>query len=621
MSDLAYLHEVFQAMQSSNKKFMKSARESMYFYTGGYGTGQWDHADISKLRSEGRPPLQLNIILPKVNLVTGIERQGRTSYRARPVEMNDDNEAKLITSLLYHLDKSQSLHNVFSRVFKDGVITGRGWVDMSVEPGEYFDSKISIRRESWANVLMDPEATTPDCSQWGRLARTKLLSITQAKNMFPDALKDIKKAEDIQEPLMGEETLLGMQMGNKYKNVDPNYGFKSMEAYNMDAHQKKIRIVELWEREYEKEFFIVNPKSGRFSQEGFKTKRKANEAIRQIMERPEMEVAPVELQVATKTVPKTYVTIFAGARILQEKTPNPYKHNQFPLIPFFYTFEDYGNTVDTFGLVENLKDPQREKNKRRSQALDIINRSPKGGGIFTGNKVTAEQMNRASANGEWIGIPGYKGRISDFMSQWSNQHTALVPTIASFEQRSDFDAKEISGATDPMMGRATSSTESGLAVQTRIRQGMNTLMEQMENLDTCKKNTLEMAIVNMQQYYSVEKIQRIIGSEFESVEPEEQAQVNQIINKFLTNFSNMEFDVVLDQGQNTPTMRALMANQVGELVRNGYASLFPLFVELSDMEASDEILEKFEQERQAQTQSQQQQKPPQMSGEGVMSNE
>ena len=84
----------------------------------------------------------------------------------------------------------------------------------------------------------------------------------------------------------------------------------------------------------------------------------------------------------------------------------------------------------------------------------------------------------------------------------------------------------------------------------------------------------------------------------------------------------MEFDVVLDQGQNTPTMRELMANQVGELVRNGYASLFPLFVELSDMEASDEILEKFEQERQAQIQSQQQQqKPPQMSGEGVMSNE
>ena len=69
MSDLAYLHEVYQAMQSGNRTFMQAAKESMYFYTGGYGTGQWDSSDISKLRAEGRPPLQLNIILPKVNLV------------------------------------------------------------------------------------------------------------------------------------------------------------------------------------------------------------------------------------------------------------------------------------------------------------------------------------------------------------------------------------------------------------------------------------------------------------------------------------------------------------------------------------------------------------------------
>ena len=57
MSDLAYLHEVFQAMQGGNKEFMQAARESMYFYTGGYGTGLWDSSDISKLRADGRPPL------------------------------------------------------------------------------------------------------------------------------------------------------------------------------------------------------------------------------------------------------------------------------------------------------------------------------------------------------------------------------------------------------------------------------------------------------------------------------------------------------------------------------------------------------------------------------------
>jgi len=285
-------------------------------------------------------------------------------------------------------------------------------------------------------------------------------------------------------------------------------------------------------------------------------------------------------------------------------------HNQFPIVPYFYHFEDMGDYVETFGLVENMKDPQREKDKRRSQMLDIINRSPRGGGIFAGNKVSQEEMNEASTTGRWIGIPGFKGRVSDFMQQWSNSHLSLVSSIAAMEQKAEMDAKEISGATDPMMGIATSTKESGIAAQTRIRQGMMTLQEQMENLDFTKSTVLMQAIKNMQQFYTADKIKRIIGAETEKAESPEEAQViEETINRFLTNFEKFEFDIVLDKGENSATMRAAKAQQVGELVRNGFASLFPLYVELSDMEAGRDILEKFEEERSAQMQAQQRQMP------------
>ena len=137
------------------------------------------------------------------------------------------------------------------------------------------------------------------------------------------------------------------------------------------------------------------------------------------------------------------------------------------------SFEDMGDYVESFGLVENMKDPQREKDKRRSQMLDIINRSPRGGGVFSGNKVSQEEMNEASTTGRWIGIPGYKGRVTDFMQQWSNSHLSLIGSISAMEQKAEYDAKEISGATDPMMGIATSTKESGVAAQTRIRQGLS----------------------------------------------------------------------------------------------------------------------------------------------------
>lgn len=597
------LHEVFNAMVINDSEWFDSAEESMRFYTGGFGTGQWEEQDLQTLRAEGRPPLQLNIILPKVNLVTGVERQGRSSWKARPIESDDENEAMLSTSLLYHLDRNRKLQSLFSRVFKDGVITGRGWIDVCVEPGQFYDGEINIKRESWANVHIDPEARTQDTKDWNYLARSKYLTLNQMKQMFPETSEDISSVEDFLSIPQG----ISKEVGSYYKNAE-----EMSSAYHLDEAHQKIRVIEMWNREYERGFYIINKSTGRISQNSFKTQNAAGKQIQelQLMEEVSQAQTKTEFGVISRVVPKTYLTITAGTHVLQEKKENPYMHNQFPLVPYFYHFEDMGDYTETFGLVENMKDPQREKDKRRSQMLDIINRSPRGGGIFAGNKVSQEEMNEASTTGRWIGIPGFKGRVSDFMQQWSTSHLSLVGSIAAMEQKAEMDAKEISGATDPMMGIATSTKESGIAAQTRIRQGMLTLQEQMENLDLTKSNVLMQAIKNMQQFYTPDKIKRIIGAETDKAESPEEAQaIEETINRFLTNFEKFEFDIVLDKGENSATMRAAKAQQVGELVRNGFASLFPLYVELSDMEAGRDILEKFEEERSAQMQAQQKQAP------------
>lgn len=592
------VHEVFEAMLVNDREWFEAAQESMKFYTGGFGTGQWEDSDLSKLRAEGRPPLQLNIVLPKVNLVTGVERQGRTSWKARPVEGDDYNESQIATALLYHLDRNRKLQQLFSRVFKDGVITGRGWVDVCVEPGKFYDGEISIKRESWANVFIDPEARTPDTKDWNWLARCKYLTLNQVQRMFPDSAGDVKNVDE----LLIYNTSNDKEVGSLYGNGDEIIG-----ANHLDTEHKKVRVIEMWNRDYVREHYIINKGTGRISSSGYKSKSDAEKHIIELKQFEDQALqSSTDLGIISRVVPKTFLTISAGARVLQETRLNPYNHNEFPLVPYFYHFEDMSDKVETFGLVENMKDPQREKDKRRSQMLDIINRSPRGGGVFSGNKVTAEQMNDASQSGKWIGIPGFKGRITDFLQQWSNSHLSIVSSIAAMENKAEMDAKEISGATDPMMGVATSTKESGIAAQTRIRQGMMTLQEQLENLDITKTAVLKQAIQNMQQFYTEDKVRRIIGAEMDSMEsPQEAMESAQVIDRFLNNFEKFEFDIVLDKGENSPTMRAAKAQQVGELIRNGFTSLFPLYVELSDMEAGRELLEKFEEDRAAQMQAQQ----------------
>ena len=57
-NQIVELDEMFQAMLQSDEDWMESAKESVSFYTGSFGTGQWTSDDLEKLRSENRPPLQ-----------------------------------------------------------------------------------------------------------------------------------------------------------------------------------------------------------------------------------------------------------------------------------------------------------------------------------------------------------------------------------------------------------------------------------------------------------------------------------------------------------------------------------------------------------------------------------
>jgi hypothetical protein len=66
--------------------------------------------------------------------------------------------------------------------------------------------------------------------------------------------------------------------------------------------------------------------------------------------------------------------------------------------------------------------------------------------------------------------------------------------------------------------------------------------------------------------------------------------------RFMKDFEIMKFDLVLDETQSSPTLRALKAAQVSELIRQGYGSLLPLYLELADFEASSEVMDKVNEE-------------------------
>jgi len=623
-NDIKEFDDILKAMKANDEGWMDSASESVKFYTGGMGTGQWYDEDLDELQNENRPPLQLNIVLPKVNLVAGLERQQRTYWKARAVDYEDEPTASLITPLLYHIDRGGKLQNVFSRVFKDGVITGRGWVDCYIDVGSDFGAEVFVKRESWANVYVDPDANSMDTSTWQRMARIKWFSLGQLKSMFPDALDDVKEVKDmVRLPELDYEDKsddTSYETGSRYHQGD----IVNPAEY---INEKMVKVVEFFTREFVHEYYVINSDTKEMFPMAFKSKKQAEDNIDRVKnvfkQRADDFGAEVSdsFNIIGKSANHIHNTLYSGARVLQKKAKMPYSHNEFPLVPYFYYYEDMGDGIETFGMVENLKDAQREKNKRRSQALDILNRTPKGGGVFDGRMgLRAEDMKRASSSGEWVRVNKINGSLRDMMQQWSMAHLPIVNVVENMEARSEIDAKEISGATDPLMGIASSSKESGFASNVRMRQGMLTLSEALDNLDSTKRKVLNMIVSNLQQYYEESQIRRIIGLESEDVEQD-------MITKFIGDFKynkSLKYDIILDKGDQSPTLKAMKFNELAKMIQMlpAYAeALLPAMIENSDWESKDEILEKIQQvaqrEQMAKMVEMQQKNQPKQNKQGV----
>jgi hypothetical protein len=589
VTDLRIYRDVFEAMVKNDEDFVESGKRSMQYYTGGFGEGQWDKDDLDKLKAEKRPPLQLNIILPKVNMVVGVEQQQRTYWKASAVGLEDEDWSQLATPLLLHVERQQNLERKFSRMFKNGAVVGRDWLEVIVERGNDFDYDISVERESWYNVHIDPEARTDDTSKWHWLARSKWFTIDELHANYPETLKyktvrDFKNDEfEVGE---SEEMSVGKERGDFYEQGD-----KINWTYYVDESKQRIRVVEMWEREWFVNYVVLSP-------EGVKVGDSEDK------EEAEAMAASVGGKVVHKADTRIWHLVYSGKKELSKRKKSPYWHKEFPLVPFFYYYEDMGDGIETFGMVENLKHPQNEKNKRRSQALDILNRSPKGGGVITDDAgISAEALQEASSSGKWAFLRLRKGRkLGDVMMQWAMNHLPILGYIANLEERSEFDAKEISGAVDPLMGKASSSKESGFAAQTRIKQGLLTMEEPLNNLDFVKKKILKMIMSNIQQYWTPEKIRRVIGMETENAASLEEAkQMDAQIDKFIREFKNrrgmLKYDIRLTKSE-SPTVKSIKFREIAELIKMvpAYApALLPELVRQSDWESKEEVLNKIEQ--------------------------
>jgi len=250
-------YEEFKVWYQAKRKRIERQIEDFRFVFG----EQWTAEEKDKLRSAGIDPYVDNRVQPNVHLLTGLERQNRTDFRAYPRGDEDGVKAEIATLLFKDVIEKSEFNAKSSDQFKDGVICGESYLEL------YLDNTESLINGSpkWCKVdtdqvIPDPASKEYDFSDARAVYKLKTaIELEDLVNMFPDKRRQITK---LGSGRLDVETLVG----NGDRLQKRNYGRIGEKSEGAQGDREDSDgLFDLIERYYKKwirKVFIGDRKTG-----------------------------------------------------------------------------------------------------------------------------------------------------------------------------------------------------------------------------------------------------------------------------------------------------------------------------------------------------------------------
>lgn len=582
-SKISKFRRWFRDAVDGNDKWRKAAQEDYDFVAG----KQWKDADIQAFEASGRPAITINRIKPLINVLSGYQRLNRYDIDFLP-RTNDDVDIcqvrKGITK--YVLDRCD-YDSQESAAFLDAAIGGLGWLDVGYEfDDEMQDGEAYVRREDPFSIYVDPEAHKQDFSDAKYICRAKWVDKDELISIYPEKKDTIEAQYAVYDPDEKEA---------EDARPDPMW-------YKADI--KKVRLVECWYKTRAKESLY-------YLQDGT--------TVHQEDVTVDMFLQGLIAGKEVINITKVRVCSFFDT-VMLEDIDSPYLHGEFPLVPI--TCYAFGAGDLPAGFVRDLKDPQREINRRRIQVLHILNTSGNGGGWIEEDAMSPDQKAEFERKGA---IPGHfsevrpgtiaGGKIMERGMQ--NPPAAIIQA----ESQATNDLTAISGINEALMGVDIPSGSSGRAIELKQKQAITHIAPMFDHLRKAKKKVAYLLWGRrgyagvIPQFYTDDKVYRVEGTngqQFIRVNQQiiEQDPLGNTIHRTLNDLSQGEFDIVVSDTQASTTQRqAQMWSLVDAVSKLGLPGdlVFDIIIDLSDLPNREEIKQRWQQRQQAQAQQAQQQ--------------
>ncbi|MCK4784202.1 MAG: hypothetical protein KAV87_10660, partial [Desulfobacteraceae bacterium] len=531
-------HENWKAYERSRDaghlNYIDLAKKCERFYRG--GGEQWDDTDKAALEAEGRPALEINMILSTINTMIGEQTSTRSDIVYKPRKDATEETADVLTQLALQIQDNNGYEWVESQVFADGLIQDRGYFDIRLDFTDHIEGEIRITAEDPLSILPDPTAKDYDPKTWKEVIKTKWMTLDDVELQYGK-----EKAKQLENFISSVDSAYGVDSVRFEESTfgDSSGWYNIVESEN---HLKKARVVERQHRKLSMVKFFVDSETGDMraipddwdDERIEKVKKQANVFVMQ------------------KVVSRIRWTASIDGFLLHDDW-SPYQ--SFTIVPFF----PYFRRGKPFGVVRNLISPQEQLNKLESQELHIINTTANSGWLVEAGSLTNMDEDELEQRGAETGLVMVYGRNRNAPEKIMPNS---VPTgIDRAAQKASSSIRSISGVGEGLLD-ISGPEVSGVALKQKRSSGMMQLQVPFDNLSRSRRILAERILELIQRFYTETRVFQVINFK----DPQQTSQevvINGInaVGEVINDVTLGEYDTIVSS---TPARDSYMDSQFAE---------------------------------------------------------
>lgn len=475
---------------------------------------QWTQEELRVRDAQGRPSFVWNKIGRLVRLVLGYHRNNRSDTKYLPG--HDGTGTDQTASALSHLAKHTSEFNqepyIDAEVMMDGIITGRGFYDARLdwEHNDFGDLKLTAKDPF--SIKIDPDAEEYDLNQGNFVIEDRWTDVDEIAFTYGTEI------EQFISPLVTRGGYAGMP-ASLFTAVDAIMPWRTFGGrvddnpytdvmqylYNaFDPYRKNIKIVDCqhYVRVLQRCFVDLETGNKEPIPESWDDER-IKKVLAWSVDNAAKKGKLSSIRVQPRKVRRVRWTTMVGDIIVYDNW-SPYE--TFTMVGYFPWFR----RGKTRGMVEDLVDPQRAKNKHRNDKQQIIATAANTGWKYHSRSMTPDQKEilerEGSAPGvhiEWDGEPWMEPKRIE---------PGMPPTgLDRLEQQDDQDMMEISGINEAALGDEDVKVQSGRALEAKQRQAVISVQIYMDNNSRTKELLARKKLEVYQNHYNQPRIVSVLG--------------------------------------------------------------------------------------------------------------